>query len=1194
MTQVSVKSPKTIIAAVSPKTVVSAISPKTVVSAKITTKQIKAEIKVVKTISVKVIKQGPPGPPGPPSDDVFTHPNFITESARDLFYVLNPTELINELIVTTGTVTRFIWQFDSGSLVWRPAGGGNDPDHANHTASSLTFGGSKHTGFMPIINAKTDFGAKGDGVTNDSASIQGAINSANSSGGGIVYLEPGVYSIHAVDKLDELTMDHFFGLLLKSNVILRGAGIGITVLKQADSQDIEVITNDRRIRQYINTAGTFTFSGSTITDSASLFTGGLAWQIGEVVRVRGTDNNDGEYVVTDATASVLTFSATTFVTDSPATTVALLTYIAGPTTNCALQNFSVDGNGVNQTFDDKSLNFYQIRLAHIEQLEINNVEVFGTNGMGLRLADANHFSIPYMRVDIPIIENILSENAGRDGVHLDACAFGAIGTLDVSCGGDDNVALSSFYDDLHDITIDSIITSATSLTEFAGRGLLINHANRSVGVTEVYNVHVKSLVGKGLLASLLEIVPTNGVIRDCTVNGHFSDNQEIESVRPVPGPGNIGGTRHGLKIWEAIGAIRFENRPTVRDCTFNINYDFTDSIFLSNADSAIKVDTRHYDVGHVENGVFDVDNCTINAKIYNVTDGSPAVILKGDKWTGSIEVNYDPNNDKVSPQDAVEIYGSDCDLRVNIDGSLNGLVLQPGASGNRFDIGTIKNINVNSIVIPATANNNTLIHNLLEQDIFDTGTDNAFIGNGGIDIKGGSLECKDLTITNDVIGAQIRAVIKIEFTVSAATVQINDNGALDDTITDSANGFVFSAGDIIVIKGTSFNNGEYLLTSSTSGILSVSPGSFADETPLAGAMFLARRNGFLASGSNGGIVSGNPTTPSQSTTWSLNSLGSGDRGCNLDMVANDVDVLWSARILRQGGTSGDLVFRNKGTGDIRIQPDDTVSMTLLGDGTGDVDVVGILTAFGFVGDLAGNADSADVASVASEVNWGFGGPDATIVGDDLVWTYNGVDTSFNMVHTSASPALRGQIRFLKGVSITGAFLLQGVSVTASAAEINRSDLTDYTIYASGDSADIDDGTLLAATPVPFNTVTHNPLGVAAPASPLWKIPIPEPGKYRINANITMEPTSKVSLRVYPVATIWGDPEGASNAPLGGAEGQIYLRQNGVGGSCSMSGVLTTTNTSGTVSVIISGGALLATDLFHSVGGRCSLNIVKIG
>lgn len=62
-----------------------------------------------------------------------------------------------------------------------------------------------------------DYGAKGDGVTDDTAAIQAAINDCNTNGGGVVYFPPGTY------LASQLT------LAGKSNVQLQGAGMGSIV-----------------------------------------------------------------------------------------------------------------------------------------------------------------------------------------------------------------------------------------------------------------------------------------------------------------------------------------------------------------------------------------------------------------------------------------------------------------------------------------------------------------------------------------------------------------------------------------------------------------------------------------------------------------------------------------------------------------------------------------------------------------------------------------------------------------------------------------------------------------------------------------------------------------------------------------------------------------------------------------------------
>jgi hypothetical protein len=62
-----------------------------------------------------------------------------------------------------------------------------------------------------IFNVKSGFGAVGDGVTDDTAAIQSAIDAANTAGGGVVYLPPGKYL-----TTNELT--------IYPNIVICGAG----------------------------------------------------------------------------------------------------------------------------------------------------------------------------------------------------------------------------------------------------------------------------------------------------------------------------------------------------------------------------------------------------------------------------------------------------------------------------------------------------------------------------------------------------------------------------------------------------------------------------------------------------------------------------------------------------------------------------------------------------------------------------------------------------------------------------------------------------------------------------------------------------------------------------------------------------------------------------------------------------------
>ena len=75
-----------------------------------------------------------------------------------------------------------------------------------------------------------DFGAVGDGVTDDTSAIQAAIDACRTAGGGVVYLPPGTYQL--VHRLLAVYGDDLaYCLTVPSNVTIKGAGAHATILK---------------------------------------------------------------------------------------------------------------------------------------------------------------------------------------------------------------------------------------------------------------------------------------------------------------------------------------------------------------------------------------------------------------------------------------------------------------------------------------------------------------------------------------------------------------------------------------------------------------------------------------------------------------------------------------------------------------------------------------------------------------------------------------------------------------------------------------------------------------------------------------------------------------------------------------------------------------------------------------------------
>ncbi|HEU5158143.1 MAG TPA: glycosyl hydrolase family 28-related protein [Streptosporangiaceae bacterium] len=66
------------------------------------------------------------------------------------------------------------------------------------------------------------YGAAGDGITDDTAAIQAAIDAAVAAGGGVIYFPPGTYEISEA-------------IALASDLVLQGAGMNVSVIEQTST-----------------------------------------------------------------------------------------------------------------------------------------------------------------------------------------------------------------------------------------------------------------------------------------------------------------------------------------------------------------------------------------------------------------------------------------------------------------------------------------------------------------------------------------------------------------------------------------------------------------------------------------------------------------------------------------------------------------------------------------------------------------------------------------------------------------------------------------------------------------------------------------------------------------------------------------------------------------------------------------------
>lgn len=129
-----------------------------------------------------------------------------------------------------------------------------------------------------------NFGAKGDGVTDDTAAIQNAIDAAAAAGGGQVYVPPGTYIVSGGEEPSDGC------LMLQSNVYMYGDGMGVSNIKVADGSDTKITGVIRSA--YGEETHDFGLSNLTIDGNRANTTGKIdGWFNGFIPGQEGYDSN---------------------------------------------------------------------------------------------------------------------------------------------------------------------------------------------------------------------------------------------------------------------------------------------------------------------------------------------------------------------------------------------------------------------------------------------------------------------------------------------------------------------------------------------------------------------------------------------------------------------------------------------------------------------------------------------------------------------------------------------------------------------------------------------------------------------------------------------------------------------------------------------------------------------------------------
>lgn len=114
-----------------------------------------------------------------------------------------------------------------GKFIDLPSGTELTPGSSSRNASNVV------NGVFNVI----DYGATGNGRSNDLVAIQAAIDAAQAAGGGIVYAPPGIYQLSTNVVYPNLTNESHWNRLTiwSNNITIKGAGMGKTIFRSTNS-----------------------------------------------------------------------------------------------------------------------------------------------------------------------------------------------------------------------------------------------------------------------------------------------------------------------------------------------------------------------------------------------------------------------------------------------------------------------------------------------------------------------------------------------------------------------------------------------------------------------------------------------------------------------------------------------------------------------------------------------------------------------------------------------------------------------------------------------------------------------------------------------------------------------------------------------------------------------------------------------
>ena len=211
-----------------------------------------------------------------------------------------------------------------------------------------------------------------------------------------------------------------------------------------------------------------------------------------------------------------------------------------------------------------------------------------------------------------------------------------------------------------------------------------------------------------------------------------------------------------------------------------------------------------------------IEDNVINGTIYNPGDGFSAVQIRGDRWQGSLSVDYDPAGTKASPTVAINCANlQDADLSVSVQGGTYCLRLEGTSDNNTFRIGSLTGGVTGPLLIDSGSTGNTFIGGRVSGTVTNNGgTTNQFVAVNGVSA---SLVSPDPIAWTPTIDATSGAITTSSSTFARyRTINRTVYFSISITITDNGTGA--SALRFTLPTGSAQFGGNCTARNSTTGV----------------------------------------------------------------------------------------------------------------------------------------------------------------------------------------------------------------------------------------------------------------------------------------------------------------------------------------------------------------------------------------